>query len=68
MRESDPVVVMVDNSESRAAHGEYCDTVALYGGEEAPLLRIEQAIAALEMAHAALVAAGQVDFIVKDEQ
>lgn len=55
-----PVVVMLDPTESRA---EYCDVIALEYGDEAPLLHIDQAIAALQMAREALVAAGQVDFI-----
>jgi len=62
---AEPVVIMVDTSESRLTHGEYCDTVALHGDNDRPLLSIERAIAALEMAHAALVAAGSDDFIPK---
>lgn len=60
--ESIPVIVLLDSTESRV---EWCDVVALEYGDEAPLLRIERAIAALQMAHAALTAAGQVDFIPK---
>lgn len=57
-----PVIVMLDSTEDRR---EYCNTVALEYGEEAPLARIAEAIEALQMAYEALVAAGQVDFIPK---
>lgn len=57
-----PVIVMLDSTENRA---EWCDVISLEYGDEAPLLHIDQAIAALQMAREALVAAGQVDFIPK---
>ncbi|HZX05669.1 hypothetical protein [Kribbella sp.] len=62
-----PVVVLVDQSASRST-GEFCDLVALEYGEERPLKVISEAIAALQMTYAALVAAGQVDFESKDDQ
>ncbi|WP_327633659.1 hypothetical protein OHB24_27110 [Kribbella sp. NBC_00482] len=63
-----PVVVMLDPSSSRVTSGEHCDTVALEYGEEAPLARIAEAIAALQMAYEALTGAGQVDFIPNEVQ
>ena len=68
MIDSAPVVVMVDTSASRSTDGEYCNVVALEYGEEAPLARIAEAIEALQMAYEALTAAGQVDFVPKDER
>lgn len=57
-----PVVIMLDPGKRRI---EFSDTVGLDANEEAPLKRIDEAIAALTLARAALVAAGQVDFIPK---
>lgn len=54
-----PVVVMLDPGD----HGkEYCDVVALEYGDEQPLARIAEAIAALQLAYEALTAAGHEDF------
>ncbi|MDX3006757.1 hypothetical protein PWY87_34135 [Kribbella solani] len=61
--DAEPVVVMLDVSSSRFTHNEYGDTVALHSDNDHPLLTIERAIAALELAHAALVAAGTADFV-----
>lgn len=66
--DAEPVVVMVDTSKSRLTHGEYCDTVAMHGDNDHPIITIDRAIAALQMARAALTAAGQADFIPKDER
>ncbi|WP_344231486.1 hypothetical protein [Kribbella hippodromi] len=63
MLDAEPVVIMLDVSASRFTHNEYNDSVALHGDNDHPLLTIERAIAALEMAHAALVAAGTDDFV-----
>jgi hypothetical protein len=62
LKDAEPVVIMVDTTESRETNGEYCDTVALHGDNDRPLQSIERAIAALEMTHAALVAASSDDF------
>lgn len=57
-----PVVIMLDPGKRRI---EFCDTIGFHGGEDQPLKRIDEAIAALTLARAALVAAGHVDFISK---
>lgn len=60
--DSIPVVIMLDPGVRRI---EFCDTIGFHGDEEAPLKRIDEAIAALTLARSALVAAGHVDFIPK---
>jgi hypothetical protein len=63
--DSIPVVIMLDPGQRRI---EFCDTIGFHGDEEAPLKRIDEAIAALTLARAALVAAGHVDFIPRAAQ